>query len=157
MSDRPGDTLTPTLACAACAAIDRRAFLAQTALAAGVAAFLAACATSSDVTAPGFTGTLVVSVSDFPALSAVGGIARVDDGKSSPVAVVRTGDAQYAAFSLVCPHQGATVNVSGSGFRCPQHGARFAADGSWLGGQSTSNLRALAAQFDPATGLITIT
>jgi hypothetical protein len=78
--------------CTGCAVIDRRSFLAQAALAAGVAAFLAGCAAGSDVTAPAFSGTLVVSVGDFSALSAVGGIARVDDGKSSPVAVVRTGD-----------------------------------------------------------------
>lgn len=157
MSEQPADARSPMLPCVGCATIDRRTFLAQTALAAGVAAFLSACAPGNDVTAPGFTGTLLVAVSNFPALSAVGGIARVDGGKGSPVAVVRTADAQYAAFSLVCPHQGATVNISGSGFQCPQHGARFAGDGSWVGGQPTSSLHHLSAQFDPATGELTIT
>ena len=98
--------------CAGCRAIDRRAFLQQTALA-GVAAFLVGCTAGSDT--------------------------------------------QYAAFSLVCPHMGATVGIVGAGFRCPQHGARFAADGTWVGGQPTSNLRALTTQFNPATGTLTIT
>jgi Rieske Fe-S protein len=141
--------------CAGCRAIDRRAFLQHTALA-GVAAFLAGCAAGSSTTGPSFTGPLTVTVTDFPALASVGGIARVDSG-GSPVAAVRTGDTQYAAFSLVCPHMGATVGIVGAGFRCPQHGARFAADGSWVGGQPTSNLRALTTQFDAASGALTIT
>ncbi len=141
--------------CAGCAGIDRRAFLEQTALA-GVAAFLAACAAGTDTTGPSFTGPLTVTVADFPALASVGGIARVDSG-GSPVAAVRTGDSQYAAFSMVCPHQGATVGIVGGGFRCPQHGARFAADGSWVGGQRTSNLRALSTQYDGTSGTLTIT
>jgi len=141
--------------CTGCAALDRRAFLARTALA-GVAAFLSACAAGGDATAPSFRGPLTVLPADFAALAAVGGIARVDGGQGSPVAVVRVSDTQYAAFSLVCPHQGATVNIAGTGFRCPQHGARFASNGSWTGGQATSNLHALSAAFDPATGELTI-
>jgi Rieske Fe-S protein len=156
MPERPAAALRPIFSCADCAAMDRRTFLAHAALAGGVAAFLASCTAGSDVTAP-FTGTLVIAVSAFPALSAVGGIARVDGGKGSPVAAVRTGDAQYAAFSLVCPHQGATVNISGTGFQCPQHGARFAGDGSWIGGQPTSSLHKLSAAFDSSTGELTIT
>jgi Rieske Fe-S protein len=141
--------------CTGCAALDRRAFLARTALA-GVAAFLSACAAGGDAMAPSFKGPLTVVPADFAVLAAIGGIARVDGGQGSPVAVVRVSDTQYAAFSLVCPHQGATVNIAGAGFRCPQHGAQFASDGSWTGGQSTSNLRALSTAFNPATGELTI-
>ena len=142
--------------CSGCEGIDRRTFLVQTAALAGVAAFLAGCGASGDSTGPSFTGSLSVHVADFPPLADVGGIARVDSG-ASPVAAVRTGDAQYAAFSLICPHQHATVGISGSGFLCPQHGARFRSDGSWAGGQPTSNLQALTTQFDAATGTLTIT
>jgi nitrite reductase/ring-hydroxylating ferredoxin subunit len=157
MSDQPG-RLAPTRYCPGCGAVDRRTFLAQTALAAGVGAFLAGCAAGgSDITAPQFSGPLVVTPAAFPALSTLGGIARVDGGEGSPVAVVRTGDAQYAAFSLVCPHQGATVNIGGPGFQCPQHGARFATDGTWVGGQPTSNLRALSVAYDSSNGSLTIT
>ena len=86
----------------------------------------------------------------------MGGIARVDTPDGYPIAVVRTGAQQYAAFSLVCPHQGVTVNISGSGFLCPGHGARFAGDGSWVGGQHTSNLRSLATTYNAASGELTI-
>ena len=141
--------------CGGCEGIDRRAFLAQTAALAGVAAFLAACGTAGDSTGPSFSGPLTVKVADFPALANVGGIARVDSG-GSPVAAVRTGDTQYSAFSLICPHQHATVGISGNGFLCPQHGARFTSNGTWAGGQPTSNLQALATQFDAGTGTLTI-
>jgi nitrite reductase/ring-hydroxylating ferredoxin subunit len=155
MPDRLQDSRkAPLRDCAGCGVVDRRAFLAQAALA-GVAAFLAGCATGADTAGPSFTGPLTVSVADFPALATVGGIARVDGG-GSPVAAVRLGATQYVAFSLVCPHQGATVGISGSGFRCPQHGALFTADGKWAGGQPTSNLHALSALFDPTTGVLTI-
>jgi Rieske Fe-S protein len=141
--------------CEACRGIDRRAFLEQTALA-GVAAVLAGCAAAGDSTAPSFTGPLTVKVADFPALANAGGIARVDSG-ASPVAAVHTGSNQYSAFSLVCPHAGATVGIIGAGFQCPGHGARFAADGSWIGGQPTSSLRQLTTQFDSSSGTLTIT
>ena len=44
----------------------------------------------------------------------------------------------FLALSLICPHQGTTVQIAGAAFYCPGHGAMFAADGSWTGGQATS-------------------
>lgn len=140
----------PAESCGDC--LSRRTFLARAAVA-GVAVFLAGCAAGSST---GPSGPLSVTVANFPALGSIGGIARVDGNSGTPIAAVRVAAAQYAAFSLVCPHQGATVRIDGSGFRCPQHGARFAADGTWAGGQPTSNLHALSAQFDAATGILTI-
>lgn len=157
MSERTTDSMAAMLnRCNGCASVDRRTFLAQTAIT-GVVAFLAGCAAGGGTTGPSFTGPLKVSVADFPALATVGGIARVDGGHGSPVAAVRVSATQFNAFSLECPHQGATVNISSSGFKCPQHGAQFAADGTWVGGQSTSNLHAFAAEFDQATDELTIT
>ncbi len=155
MGGRGGAPVSPELRCAECALVDRRTFLAQTALA-GVAAFLAGCSAGSGPTGPSFNGPLVITPAQYPSLGAVGGIARVDTPDGYPVAVVRMGAQQYAAFSLVCPHQGATVNISGSGFLCPNHGARFASDGTWQGGQHTSNLRSLSATYDAASGELTI-
>ena len=102
------------------------------------------------------SGTLIVTLSSFPALSAVGGIARVDGGSGTPVAVVRSGQSSYAAFSMVCPHQGTTINISNGAFVCPNHGARFSAAGQWTGGQSTSNLVSLAVTVDQAAGTLTV-
>ena len=136
--------------------IGRRTFLAQSALLAA-GALLAACAAGGDTTAPGTTITsgTDIKVSDFPALASVGGIALVNIS-GNPLAIVRTGDASFVALSRVCPHQGSTINPSGSGFLCPGHGARFSATGQWQGGQPTSNMRSYSTSYDAAAGTITI-
>ena len=134
--------------------LDRREFLGRAALLAAVAA-LAACGMSADnPTAPGnVSGT--VKVSDYASLATVGGVALVNVN-GSPLAIVRTGDATFVALSRICPHQGATVNQSGSGFQCPRHGATFTKTGTWTGGQPTSSLRSYATSYDSATGTLTI-
>ncbi|HEX7979059.1 MAG TPA: Rieske (2Fe-2S) protein [Gemmatimonadaceae bacterium] len=135
--------------------IGRRTFLAQSALLAA-GALLAACA-ASDATAPGTTinSTSDIKLSDFPALASVGGVALVNIS-GNPMAIVRTGDASFVTLSRICPHQGSTINPSGSGFLCPGHGARFSATGQWQGGQPTSNMRSYATSYDAAAGTITI-
>jgi cytochrome b6-f complex iron-sulfur subunit len=143
---------TPTRS--ASSEIGRRTFLAQTALLAA-AAVLAACAGGADATAPNLSGQATVKVSDYPALATVGGIALVSI-QSSPFAIVRTGTSSFAALSRVCPHQGSIVNQSGSGFLCPNHGAQFSANGTWIGGQPTSSLHSYATTYDAAAGTVTI-
>ncbi|HET7189966.1 MAG TPA: Rieske (2Fe-2S) protein [Gemmatimonadaceae bacterium] len=133
--------------------IGRRTFLAQSALLAAAAA-LAACG-MSDATAPELTGQASIKVSDYPALSSVGGIAMVTI-QGSPLAIVRTGTSTYVALSRICPHAGSTVNQSGSGFLCPNHGAQFSANGTWVGGQPTSSLRSYATSYDAASATLTI-
>ena len=66
-------------------------------------------------------------------------------------------ESDIIVFSRICPHQGATVNSNGSGFTCPQHGAQFNASGTWIGGQRTSNMQSLSAQYDAGTDTLTIT
>lgn len=101
-------------------------------------------------------GSLVVIVASFPALANVGGVARVDGGTGKPVALVRTGASTFTAFSLVCPHQGTTVDMSGGGFLCPNHGARFASTGKWQGGQVTGDLTTLVSSFNATAGTVTV-
>jgi cytochrome b6-f complex iron-sulfur subunit len=137
--------------------IGRRTFIVQSALLAAAAA-LAACG-ASDATAPDITpdGTNnVIKVSSYPALSSVGGVAMVTIGRA-PIAIVRTSESAFLALSRVCPHQGGTVQQSGTGFQCPEHGARFSQTGQWVGGERTSSLRAYNTAYDPAAGTLTIT
>jgi Rieske Fe-S protein len=134
-------------------AIDRRAFVAQGTLAAVSAVLCGAC--MGGTTAPHVS--IVVQLASFPALAAVGGIARVDNGNGTPVAAVRTGTSTFAAFSLICPHFGCTVGVAGTYFLCPCHGAQFAANGHWMGGNPTGNLRSLHAAYDATADTLTIT
>lgn len=133
--------------------IGRRTFLAQSALLAAAAA-LAACGVS-DATAPDLTGQATIKVTDYPALSSVGGIALVTI-QGSPLAIVRTSTSTYVALSRICPHQGSTVNQSGSGFLCPNHGAQFSSNGTWVGGQPTSSLRSYATSYDATSATLTI-
>lgn len=157
-------------ACATCSCgsgcadgITRRDFVARSTLAA-VAAFLAACGDGQiGATAPGVpqapggaSGGLTVVLSQFPALASVGGMARVDGGVGSPVALVRTGASTFAAFSMVCPHQGSTINITSTGFKCPNHGATFDKNGTWVGGQQTSSLVSYPTTYDATAGTVLI-
>lgn len=143
-------------------AIDRRQFLSAAALA-SVTLALTACGDHQigGVVAPGDptlgTGTagLTIRVADFAALGAVGGVARVTQ-TGAPVAVYRSAASTYLAFAMRCPHSGTTVNITASGFTCPNHNARFAKDGTWLGGKATTSLVSIPATFDPATGILTL-
>jgi Rieske Fe-S protein len=135
--------------------IGRRTFLAQSALLAA-GALLAACAGDS-VSAPGtsISSTSGIKLSDFPALTPVGGVALVTVS-GNPMAIVRTGDTTFVTLSRICPHQGSIVNPNGSGFLCPGHGARFSATGQWAGGERTTNMRSYNTTYDAAEGTISI-
>lgn len=150
----PGATLPSRPSCAGCHEPDRREFLERSLLVAA-AAFLASCAGSATAAT---LSTTTIHLSDYPALAAVGGIAVLDSSRTGgvPVAVARTGDASYVALSLVCPHRGSTVQSLGSSFQCPTHGAQFSINGSWTGGQPTSNLSRYGVQYDAAAGTLTI-
>ena len=143
------------MSCSSCRGLDRREFLEQTLAIMGLAA-LAACGSGAP-TAPGITA-FTINVGDYPALATVGGSAVVDSGSRTgePIAVSRTGASSFVALSLICPHRGTTVQVSAPGFYCPGHGARFAANGDWTGGQQTSNLASYAITYDQAAGTLKI-
>jgi cytochrome b6-f complex iron-sulfur subunit len=139
---------------AAPSGIGRRTFLAQSAMMAAVAA-LAACGAAGDLTAPTLSGSTTINVNDQPALANVGGVALVSIS-GSPFAIVRTSASTFVALSRVCPHQGSIVNPTSTGFLCPNHGAQFSSNGTWVGGERTNSLRAYGTTYDAAAGTITI-
>lgn len=146
-------------ACEGCG-LSRREFVGRSTLAAVAAMLASACGGTIDgVTNPfdpaGGGAPLTINLGDYPALASVGGIAKVSTG-GAPVAVVRQGTATFVAFSMSCPHAGTTVNISGSGFVCPNHGARFNAAGQWTGGQRTSGLTSVPVTYDAAAGTLTL-
>lgn len=138
----------PRLSC-----VTRREFMIRGSMT-GIAIMLAGCGTGSEPTAPGSVN-LTINVSDYPALADAGGVAYVN-ASGSPLAVVRLNASTFEALSRICPHQGGTVSSDGSGFTCPVHGARFSDTGTWVGGQSTTNLTTYPTQFDSSTGVLTI-
>ena len=135
--------------------IGRREFVARTSVGLG-ALLLAACQAGID-TSP-LSGSVIVPVANHPALANVGGIVRVSE-TNAPVALERTGATTFVAYSLVCPHQGGTVEVVSSAsipFQCPVHGALFNSSGTNVGGQRTSNLSTYTTSYDAATNTVTI-
>jgi cytochrome b6-f complex iron-sulfur subunit len=133
--------------------VTRREFMIRGSLT-GIAIMLAGCSIDNGPTAPSSVN-LTINISDYPALASAGGVAYVD-ASGNPLAVVRLDASTFDALSRVCPHQGGTVSTNGNGFTCPVHGARFSETGTWVGGQSTSNLTSYQTQFDSSTGVLTI-
>ncbi len=137
--------------------IDRRAFLGNSTMLAVGALLASACGDGQlggSVTGPGAVG-LSIKISDYAALSNIGGIAKLT-GTSTPIAVVKSTATQFRAFSMVCTHEGTTIGINGSGFLCPNHGAEFTGQGVWKGGQVTTNLREFSVTADLAAGTLAI-
>jgi len=134
--------------------LDRRTFVSQSLLAAAAMA-LAACGSAGDFTAPPPSVGSSINVATYPALASTGGIAIVSLS-GTRLAIVRTGASSFLALSLVCPHEGGSINQNGAGFLCSKHGARFDGTGTWTGGQRTTNMRSYAATYDASTGTLSI-
>ncbi len=150
--------------CGGCALVTRREFVSQATLAA-VAAVLAGCGGGGESTGPGTTTPtprppqlatpLVVTLSSFPALANVGGAARVSS--QPPIALARTASG-LVGYSLECTHAGTTVNVrTDFTLKCPNHGAEFAFDGTWTGGeQQTTSLFRVTVTPDASGATVSI-
>lgn len=135
--------------------IGRREFVARSSMGLG-ALMLAACQMGLD-TSP-LSGSVIVPVANHPALAQTGGIALVTES-STPIALERTGTTTFVAYSLICPHQGGTVQVVANTsipFQCPIHGSLFNASGQNVGGQATSGLSTYMTTYDAATNSVTI-
>jgi Rieske Fe-S protein len=137
-----------------CPLVTRRDFIVKGSAALAAFAVLGACGSSTEP----LRNTLTVQLADHPELADVGSITRVF-AQGSPVGISRLGLDEFAAFSLVCPHEGTTIGVDASreDYVCPGHGATYDATGTWIGGQHTRNLTVYTTTFDASTGTITIT
>ena len=146
-------------ACAGCkGGVDRRTFLSAATLAA-VAAVLDGC---TNMTGPGtfngsYGGPLTVKVANFSALSTVGGVARVDGGSGAPTALYRSGASTFVALALICTHQGYyPLQITSTGFFCPNHGSTFSRTGVLTGGQASSSLQQFSTSYDAVAGSVSI-
>jgi Rieske Fe-S protein len=155
---------TPCAACTSCGhcdgtgntpGLDRRDFLLAGARAAALLA-LSACGAlgSAFPTSPGSVSA-TLALANYPTLGNTNGVALVSSN-GVPLAIVRTGASSFEALSRICPHQGSVVNLSGSGFLCPNHGARFSLSGQWTGGQPTSGLYSYPTSYDATAGTLTV-
>lgn len=138
--------------------VDRRTFLGAATLAA-LGALVQACSnpTGGSFFSGSYGGPFTVSLAAYPALATTGGVARVDGGHGGPTALVRTGTASFTALSLVCPHQGfAPIDVTNTGFYCPNHGSSFSKTGAFTGGPAFGNLPSYATSYNATAGTVTV-
>ncbi len=63
----------------------------------------------------------------------------------------------YRAISLVCPHLGCIVNITGEGFSCPCHGSRYLPDGSLRNGPASRSLAELRVELNTDGHLVLFT
>jgi Rieske Fe-S protein len=107
-------------------------------------------ATAGILTVQGSGGNvdLTILLADFPALAPIGGIARVDRNSNIPIGVAHLDTSSYKAYGLACPHEGTIIDPANGQWRCPRHGARFAANGSLLQGPARTGLTALSVSLD---------
>lgn len=132
--------------------ISRRTLLTGVcALAVGAAAIPTAAASATTTSR---SGRLSVRLSRVPALRSVGGAAAVGTLRGVPIGVARTGESTYRAFTLVCPHQGALVSRSASGWRCARHGSEFEPDGDLVLGPATRSLSPIPVKVRGGTLII---
>ncbi len=151
--------------CDTCAVVSRREFVSQATMTA-IAAALAGCGGGGGgdgalgpVAAPKppvISTPMIITLANFPALATVGGVAKVSS--QPPIALARTA-AGLVGYSLECTHAGTTVELrSDFTLKCPNHGAEFAFDGAWTGGeQRTSSLFAVTVTPDASGATVAIT
>jgi Rieske Fe-S protein len=121
--------------------LTRRAILtgACAALGLGVAAATALPAAADSQVRRLPDGRLAVRVRRVPELAREGGAVRIGTINGRAVAVTRTATG-YRAFSLACPHQGATVVRDADGWVCPAHGSEFTPTGDLVLGPAIRGL-----------------
>lgn len=114
--------------------MDRKDFLITTCAACGITStlvFIDSCTKRDTV-----SFTLDLSSPANSALAHTGGYVIANNGT---VIVIKTSSG-YSALSLICTHQGCTVNFTGSSFVCPCHGSTYSASGTVTRGPAPSPL-----------------
>ena len=100
---------------------------------------LAACNSANGVDGPptNVDFTLDLTAAANAALKTNGGY--VYDNR---LIIARINDGSYVALSQTCTHAGGTVQyvLNGNLFYCPNHGSRFATNGSVINGPATTSL-----------------
>jgi len=126
------------------------------------ASLLASCGKEKSPTGPGDNNgtaekTLVVKLSENQALQQIGGFKTFQLG-STPVILFRISDTTFKTLSLVCTHQGCTIDwqAANNKFNCACHGSQFDKDGKVLQGPATRSLATYRTEFDSMNNQVTI-
>lgn len=137
------------------------------------ASILAACDKDEEIAAPAIPSPEnypSVSIADFPALTAVGGIIKtliknskgVTVNSGNPLILYRASDTKFVVLDTTCLHASKEVSISSSGIFCPLHGATFAketgavTDPSGAGSGFNQPLKSFKSTFDSIKNTLTI-
>jgi cytochrome b6-f complex iron-sulfur subunit len=118
--------------------MDRKQFITTTALA-SLAVCLGACKDDDEgnvVVPTNVNFTLDLNAASNASLKNTGGSIKQDG-----VIVIALGSGNYAAFQAACPHAGTTLDFTGTGFNCSNHGAQFNTNGKVTKGPANSDLK----------------
>ncbi|MDD4872129.1 MAG: Rieske 2Fe-2S domain-containing protein [Kiritimatiellae bacterium] len=93
-----------------------------------------------------------IDLAKVPELGKIGGSVKIIDPKlPQPIIIGRSGDAEYAAVSIKCPHRGVEVEYkyADKQFRCASIGhSTFATDGTYRKGLAKKSLSKFDAKLD---------
>ena len=140
--------------------LTRRDFLGKVAIVAG--AVIAAGCSASDLTSGGTDpipgGSITFKSTDYAGLAATGQPVEVktSTGGTAGIAVVRTGTSTFLALAMACTHEGTKVNIAGTIFSCPNHGARFSSTGAVTLGPANRALAQRTLAYDATPDTITV-
>ena len=140
--------------------LNRRDFLAKSALAAAAAALVSGCGNGDFgpplPAHPGGgrpSGAVTIKVSSFPGLQTVGTLVAVAVER----AAMRTGPSSFAAISTICTHQGCDADVVNDIVICSCHDSRFDKTGAVIKGPAERPLDQLQTSYNAQTDELTIT
>jgi len=84
-----------------------------------------------------------------PRLQQVGGFILVKKTSAGDLLVVRSGESQYSAFSIVCPHLQCNIKVKSSTLiQCPCHQSGYTIDGNYISGPAKRGLNKFAVSVE---------
>jgi Rieske Fe-S protein len=138
--------------------VNRRDFLAKTALAAAALVVVDGCGDGQIGPKAATLGSgVTIKLSDFPELATVGTLVGITVDR----ALVRTGATTFLGLSRVCTHQGCLTDIRENELQCPCHGSIFSNDGSVIRGPNIASppispLDRLTATFDAVAGTVTV-
>ena len=98
-----------------------------------------------------------VNLADYPELQQVGGY-KTFTINSKPVILFRTATDAFKALSLICTHQGCTIDWKSARnrFECPCHDSQFDKDGNVIQGPASSSLPTYTTEYDSASNQVII-
>ena len=137
--------------------VNRRDFLAKTALAAALVVVDGCGDGQIGPKAATLGSGVTVRLTDFPQLANIGTLVGITPDR----ALVRTSTTTFLGLSKICTHQGCITDIQNNEFVCPCHGSTFSSDGSVIRGPNISSppispLDQLATTYDAVTGTVTV-